>query len=70
MAAPMILAGVLINLAMGALGRLVPSLPVMFVALPLQLLVAFLILRYSLPAVLHLFRVGLAGSLDWLRSGG
>ena len=70
MAAPMILAGVLINLGMGALGRLVPSLPVMFVALPLQLLVDFLILRYSLPAVLHLFDVGLAGSLDWLRSGG
>ena len=59
MAAPMILAGVLINLGMGALGRLVPSLPVMFVALPLQLLVAFLILRCSLPAALHLFDVGL-----------
>ena len=49
-AAPMILAGVLVNLGLGALGRMVPSLPVLFVALPLQLLLALVILELSLPA--------------------
>jgi flagellar biosynthetic protein FliR len=69
-AAPMILAGFLVNLALGALGRMVPSLPVLFLALPLQLLTAFLILQLSLPAALELFRGSLESGLGWLQPGG
>ena len=69
-AAPMILAGFLINLALGALGRMVPSLPALFLALPLQLLTAFLILQLSLPAALELFHGSLGAGLGWLQAGG
>lgn len=40
-AAPVLLAAFLANLALGLLARLVPTLQVLFVALPLQLLLAF-----------------------------
>lgn len=69
-AAPMILAGFLVNLGLGALGRMVPSLPVLFVALPLQLLMALLILQLSLPAAFELFDGSLDAGLAWLRPGG
>lgn len=69
-AAPMILAGFLVNLTLGALGRMVPSLPALFLALPLQLLTAFLILQLSLPAALELFEGSLDAGLSWLQSGG
>jgi flagellar biosynthetic protein FliR len=65
-AAPMILATLLVNLGLGALGRMVPSLPALFVALPLQLLLALLILQLSLPAGLRLFGETLAAGLGWL----
>lgn len=52
MAAPLLLAAFLANLALGLLARLVPSLQVLFVALPLQLILALAVLA-----------VGLAGSL-------
>ena len=65
-AAPMILAALLVNLGLGALGRMVPSLPALFVALPLQLLLALLILQLSLPAGLRLFSDTLASGVSWL----
>ncbi|MGI9435218.1 MAG: flagellar biosynthetic protein FliR [Geminicoccaceae bacterium] len=40
-AAPLLLVGMLTNLAMGVLNRLMPSFQVFFIALPLQLLLAF-----------------------------
>jgi flagellar biosynthesis protein FliR len=43
-AAPMILAGLLVNLGLGALGRMVPAFPVFFLALPVQLLLALAVL--------------------------
>lgn len=69
-AAPMVLAAVLVNLGLGALGRMVPSLPALFVALPLQLLLALIILDLSLPASLRLFGEALAYGVAWLDASG
>ena len=69
-AAPLLVVGILINLAAGALGRLVPSLPALFVALPLQLLLAFVVLALSLPAALDLFRGELLRAIGWLDAAG
>ena len=65
-AAPMIVAGLVVNLGLGAIGRMVPSLPVFFVALPLQLLLALLILERSLPAAMALFGTDLGRGIAWL----
>ena len=62
----MILAGLLVNLGLGAMGRMVPSLPVFFVALPLQLLLALLILERSLPAAMALFGADFGRGIAWL----
>ena len=68
-AAPMIVAGLVVNLGLGAMGRMVPSLPVFFVALPLQLLLALLILERSVPAAMALFGADLGRGLAWLGGG-
>jgi flagellar biosynthetic protein FliR len=68
-AAPMIIAGVLVSLGLGALGRMVPSLPVLFVALPLQLLLALVILDLLLPAAARLFGEALARGVGWMAGG-
>ena len=65
-AAPMIVAGLVVNLGLGAMGRMVPSLPVLFVALPLQLLLALLILERSVPAAMALFGADLGRGIAWL----
>ncbi len=65
-AAPMILAAFLVNLALGALGRMVPSLPALFVALPLQLLLALVMLELALPAGMRLFAEALTQGVGWL----
>ena len=65
-AAPMIVAGLVVNLGLGAMGRMVPSLPVFFVALPLQLLLALLILERSVPAAMALFGTDLGRGIAWL----
>ena len=65
-AAPMIVAGLVVNLGLGAMGRMVPSLPVFFVALPLQLLLALLILERSVPAAMALFGADLGRGFAWL----
>ena len=69
-AAPMILAGILVNLALGALGRMVPALPALFVALPLQLLLALVMLELALPAAMRLFVETLTHGVAWLDPGG
>jgi flagellar biosynthetic protein FliR len=65
-AGPLILAGLVVNLGLGALGRLVPAFPVLVVALPLQLLLALLVLELSIPAALALFGDGFAAGVGWL----
>jgi flagellar biosynthetic protein FliR len=69
-AAPMILAAVLVNLGLGALGRMVPSLPALFVALPLQLLLALVMLELALPAAMRLFAETLVRGVGWLDAAG
>ncbi len=54
-AAPLLLVGLLTNLAMGVLNRLMPSFQVFFIALPLQLLLAFATLLLSLAGALLAF---------------
>ena len=56
-------------LGLGAMGRMVTSLPVFFVALPLQLLLALLILERSLPAGIALFGVDIGRGIAWLGGG-
>jgi flagellar biosynthesis protein FliR len=68
-AAPMILAGFLVNLGLGALGRMVPAFPVFFLALPVQLLLALVVLELSFPAAMTLFGDALAQTVGWLDPG-
>ncbi|MDX2237883.1 MAG: flagellar biosynthetic protein FliR [Hyphomonadaceae bacterium] len=57
-AAPMVLGGLIFRLGLGALARLIPTIQVFFVALPLQLMGAFMLLALGLSA----------GMLVWLDS--
>lgn len=54
-AAPLLLVGLLTNLAMGVLNRLMPTFQVFFIALPLQLLLAFATLMLSFAGGLLVF---------------
>jgi flagellar biosynthesis protein FliR len=65
----MILAGFLVNLGLGALGRMVPAFPVFFLALPVQLLLALVVLELSFPAAITLFGDALAQTVGWLDPG-
>jgi len=51
-ASPLIVVGLLIYLAAGIMGRLMPSMQVFFVLVPLQLYVGFLLLMLSLSAAM------------------
>ena len=57
-AAPMVLGGLIFRLGLGALSRLIPNIQVFFVALPLQVLGAFMLMALGLSA----------GMLVWLDS--
>ena len=70
LAAPLIVAGLVVNLALGVLGRMVPSLQLLSLALPAQLLLALLVIELSVPEALALFARGLQGMLAWLGPGG
>jgi flagellar biosynthesis protein FliR len=66
----MILAGFLVNLGLGALGRMVPAFLVFFLALPVQLLLALVVLELSFPATMALFGDALAQAVGSLDPGG
>jgi flagellar biosynthetic protein FliR len=68
-AAPMLVAGLVVNAALGALSRMVPSFQVLSLALPAQLLLALLVLELSVPAAMRLFADNLAHNLAWLDPG-
>lgn len=57
-AAPLVAAGIVFRLGMGALARLIPAIQVFFVALPLQMLGAFVVIALGLST----------GMLVWLAS--
>lgn len=69
-AAPLILAGILVNLGLGAMGRMVPAFPILFLALPLQLLLALVVLQLSLPAAMRLFGEAFLRGVGWLGPAG
>jgi len=48
----------------------VPSLPALFVALPLQLLLALVMLELALPAAMRLFAETLVRGVGWLDAAG
>lgn len=54
-AAPFIVFGVVFNIGLGLTARLMPQLPVFFVAMPLNIFVGFLILLIALPAMMMWF---------------
>ena len=70
MAAPLLLVGLLTNLAMGVLNRLMPSFQVFFIALPLQLLLSFATLMLSFAAGLMIFFGFLEAEFSTLTLGG
>jgi flagellar biosynthetic protein FliR len=70
MAAPLLLVGLLTNLAMGVLNRLMPTFQVFFIALPLQLLLSFATLMLSFAAGLLVFFGFLEVEYSILTQGG
>ena len=70
MAAPLLLVGLLTNLAMGILNRLMPTFQVFFIALPLQLLLSFATLMLSFAAGLLIFFGFLESEFSILTQGG
>jgi flagellar biosynthetic protein FliR len=69
-AAPLLLVGLLTNLAMGVLNRLMPTFQVFFIALPLQLLLAFATLMLSFAGALLVFFTFLDAEYGALTLGG
>ena len=69
-AAPLLLVGLLTNLAMGVLNRLMPTFQVFFIALPLQLLLSFATLMLSFAAGLLIFFGFLEAEYSLLTLGG
>jgi flagellar biosynthetic protein FliR len=65
-AAPVLAVSLLVNAALGALGRLAPSLQLLFVATPAQILLSLGALLLSLAAGMHLFLVLLQRSVTLL----
>jgi flagellar biosynthetic protein FliR len=54
-AAPVVVISLLLNACLGAIGRLVPSVQTLFIAIPLQLIIGLAIFAMSLAAGLHAF---------------
>lgn len=54
-AAPFILYGILLNVGLGIMARLVPSLQVFFIAQPLSLLLSFLLWTFTIGLMMQLF---------------
>ena len=69
LAAPFVLASLLANLALGVLGRLMPALQLLSLALPLQLLLAIGLMLLTIAGVLAGFGRFLEGALAFLDTG-
>jgi flagellar biosynthetic protein FliR len=64
LAAPVLAATLLVELAVGLMGRLSPQLPVMFLTVPLKTLIGFGVLTGSLALWPHFIEARFAGLLD------
>ncbi|MDF1585286.1 flagellar biosynthetic protein FliR [Marinimicrococcus flavescens] len=69
MAAPVLLAGLLVNVAVGLAARLVPSLQVFLLFVPAQILIAFAVAALSLGTVLALMLRHFEGALLLMAGG-
>ncbi len=58
MASPFIAVGLIFNLGLGLLSRLMPQLQVFFIAIPLQIIIGMAILMAALPALMGWFITG------------
>lgn len=63
MAAPFLVTGFVLNLGLGLANRMMPNLPVFFVAGSVLIIAAFIVLSVAAPAILRLFLDRFA---DWL----
>jgi flagellar biosynthetic protein FliR len=68
MAAPFLVAGVVFQIALGVLSRLMPQLQILFLAMPLQILAGFLLLGALLGTIMSWYGVHVAEALT--RFGG
>ncbi|MEZ5866626.1 MAG: flagellar biosynthetic protein FliR [Geminicoccaceae bacterium] len=66
MAAPIVLFSLLLYLLLGVLNRLMPSFQVLFVAMPLQIVLAFGLFMLSLGSVVGLATTLLRTTMSWL----
>lgn len=69
LAAPFLVFGIVFNLGMGLLARVMPQLPVFFVALPANILLSFVILLIVLPAMMLVFMDAFADAIRMLTAG-
>jgi flagellar biosynthetic protein FliR len=67
LSAPFILLGLLFSLALGLLARLMPQLQVFFIALPVQILLGFVLLMIGLAVAMTWFLDRFADGLPILR---
>jgi len=58
MASPFIAIGLIFNLGLGLLSRLMPQLQVFFIAIPLQIIIGLAVLMAALPALMGWFIMG------------
>ena len=63
LSAPFIVFGLLINLGLGLLSRLMPQMQVFFVGMPLTIMIGLLILVFALAAMMGTFLDGVEGAL-------
>ena len=70
LAAPLVVASILANLALGVLGRMVPALQILSLALPLQLLLSLGLMMLCLAGVVAGFGSFLQEALGFLDPGG
>jgi flagellar biosynthetic protein FliR len=69
LAAPFLVFGLLFNLGLGVLSRLMPQMQVFFVGMPLSILLGFLILMLVLGAMMMTFLGYFEGVLHTLAPG-
>jgi len=53
--APFLIVAIVLQVALGILNKLMPQLPVFFVAMPIQIGLAFVLLALALPTMMMVF---------------
>jgi flagellar biosynthesis protein FliR len=66
-AAPLIVLGLVFQIAMGILGRLMPQLQIFFLAMPIQVVAGFLLLAALMASIVGWYGMHVAEAIDRLR---